>query len=65
MSLAAGDRVMARGRTGTVVRDRSTMQWVVRFDIESDVRPKPGQELVSSETIVFVGEITKLDGSLP
>jgi hypothetical protein len=65
MSLAAGDRIMARGQTGTVVRKRNDMQWVVRFDVEGDFRPKIGQELIQQEAIIFVGEITKLDGTLP
>ena len=56
---------MARGQTGTIVRRRSDLQWVIRFDVEADVRPSPGRELVQQEGIVFVGEITKLDGSLP
>jgi hypothetical protein len=56
---------MARGQTGTIIRRRSDMQWIVRFDVEADIRPKPGQEFVPQEAPVFVGEITKLDGTLP
>jgi hypothetical protein len=56
---------MARGQTGTIVRKRNDMQWVVRFDVEGDFRPKIGQELIQQEAIIFVGEITKLDGTLP
>jgi hypothetical protein len=56
---------MARGQTGSIVRRRGDLQRVVRFDIEGDIRPKPGHELITSEAIVFIGEITKLDGSLP
>jgi hypothetical protein len=65
MSLETGDRVMARGQTGTIVRRKNDSHWVVRFDVEGDFRPRPGQELVQQEGIVFAGEITKLDGSLP
>lgn len=56
---------MARGQTGTIVRKHNDVQFTIRFDVEGDFRPRPGHELIQQEAIIFVGEITKLDGSLP
>lgn len=56
-----GAKVRVRGNEGVIVRKVNEGHYVVRlFNVTADVRPKPGQELVSQEIVAFVGEIEVL-----
>ena len=51
-------KVRVRGQEGVIVRKINESHYVVRlFNDVADVRPRPGQELVSQEIVAFVGEI--------
>ena len=56
-----GAKVRVRGQEGIIVRKVNEGHYVVRLlNVDADVRPKPGQELVSREIVAFVGEIEVL-----
>ena len=53
-----GAKVRVRGQEGVIARKINEGQYVIRlFNVTGDVRPKPGQEIVSPEITAFVGEI--------